>query len=213
MKKSTVVMTLAIFAVLSQTSAFSQENNLARFGIGVDFSGIKNFFFGSGSAIYLPVNLSAKFRLEPLVSIMQSKIKEKRENATSGYSATLEENGLMYVDVGAGLFLMSKINKLRLYYGTRLGYLRISSNSEDKKMPESGSWVTTNKREETQNGFYIGPSIGGEYSLTANLTLGAEAQTVYSALDGKRESKLIGNSDVTRSSITTRGLAFIRFYF
>ncbi len=206
-------MTLTIFAVFGHSSVFSQEDNLARFGIGVDFSGIKNYFFGSGSSVYLPINLSSRFRVEPLIAVVFSDREEKREITTDGYAGTLDENSQMYLDVGVGLFLMSEMNKLRLYYGTRQGYLRISSLDEEKKTRERDSWETTGKRKETQNGFYIGPTVGGEYSLSAKLTLGAEAHVAYSFLDGKLENKLIGNSDVTQSSITTRGLAFIRFYF
>jgi len=213
MRKITVVMTLTIFAAFSQVPTFSQESSLARFGIGVDFGGIKNFFFGSGSSVYLPINLSSKFRVEPLIAVIFSDSEEKREITTFGYSGTLDESSLMYVDLGVGLFMMSEMNKLRLYYGTRQGYLRISSLDEEKKTREKDSWETTGKRKEVQNGFYVGPAVGGEYALSTKLTLGGEAHVAYSFLDGKVENRLIGNSDVSQSSVSTRGLAFIRFYF
>lgn len=84
------------------------------------------------------------------------------------------DNDFMF-SLGFGIFGLKKHNHLITYYGARIG-----------------TWNMEN--------FHISPTVGGEYLLSDNFSIGAEAQI----------KAVLGDVDL---AIFTNTAAFLRFYF
>ncbi len=124
-------------------------------------------------SIYLPINISDKFRIEPVLAHYE-------------YSAT--SSGTEYkskrTDLMLGFFGRTiSSESISTYYGGRIGY----SSNENGYVTEFG----VNETEE--DGYIIEPIMGFEYHFINNLTLGGEVSFRYSKFDGK--TTVISNED------------------
>ncbi|UCH63691.1 MAG: hypothetical protein JSU77_04385 [Fidelibacterota bacterium] len=166
-----------------------------RVGVGVTISDIKELMQileGGGilPIIFVPINVSPTLRIEPGIGYYQSSTEDPDyESSSKGLS------------LGIGIFPMTLRGGMNLYYGARLG--RISTTSSYKYDYNGGE-----TDEESGTGLFIAPTFGGEYFLSSSFTLGGEAQLRYVSLTEKDDDE-----ERTTSSISTRGLLFIRFYF
>ncbi len=86
---------------------------------------------------------------------------------------------------------------INIYYGARIGFIHATS-SEKLSSGESC--------EESGNGFYVAPTIGGEYYLSNSFTIGGESQLRYVSYKEKDEES-------TSTLMGTRTIFFIRVYF
>ena len=137
--------------------------------------GLNNYNY----SIYFPINIK-EYRFEPSIAY---------ENSTSTYGTyTYESSG-----VGFGLFkTISQSEKTKVFFGARINYNEVRSDSD------TGGYVKT-----TETG--IAPTLGFEYYLAENLSLGGEAYFAFT------------NSDSTNSTTTeskaTAAMVTMKYYF
>lgn len=168
---------------------------------------------GNDSSIYLPVRISDQVRIEPFVRYHKDDYSTKSKEIVEFYESN--KNNSEGFDVGVGVFnTIEIIENTSIYYGLRMSYSRSSSEYESKS--ETYSYV----REEKLTGYNLSPTLGFEYSITENFTIGFEAEWNYYNLSGDREQINTHESDIyseindvkrTGSGTKTRGI--VRFYF
>ena len=150
--------------------------------------------------------VAPNFRIEPEIGFFRSssEIEQNGDNGSYDSKSTLKS-----FHVGVGIFPMVSQEKSKLYYGARLGIIRNSSSRESSYSYEgySDSDEDSNKA----SGFYVAPTIGGEYFLSNHFSLGGEAQLRYSTFSEEGDDN--NNAELSASSTATKALIFIRFYF
>jgi hypothetical protein len=138
--------------------------------------------FDGGTTVTVPIHLSS-IRLEPQVGYRQ--ISRSIEGEDDESSSLLE--------IGGGVFTpLQTYEGGSVYAGGRVGIVQQSQSTGNTTMSESG--------------FFIGPALGGEYYLGDQFSLGAEAALYYRGIPTP------ANEDVSRSTISTNGRAFVRVY-
>ncbi len=207
MKKFLLILVALLY--LSLTSAFSQT----KVGIGIGFNPIaimaessSELFVPIGFAnVYVPIQVSSKFRLEPEIGIMNYNYNTETEK---GQKIDVTNNILRY---GIGGFYSVKHTKsFYNHFGIRLGMM--SSTSKEEYDPEE----YYEDEEKSLSAFYIGASIGGEYFLSDYFSLGAEFQLNYISFgepEYKPEENYSNYKEYSRTYITNNGIIFARFYF
>ncbi|MDH5467088.1 MAG: hypothetical protein OEY25_06695 [Candidatus Aminicenantes bacterium] len=145
----TLVLLTIFFILSSFLQAQDEERN---FGIGVSLSK-EALWLEDFLIIYMPIDISSKFRLEPEIGfLLQSE------------SAGIWEETSIALSVGLGIFAMKQKEKINIYYGARTGFI-------------IDSYVIVTRR--TRTDFYIGPALGGEYFFSNHFSLGGEIQLSY----------------------------------
>ena len=84
-----------------------------------------------------------------------------------------------------------------LYYGSRFGYKYCLDDYRPNKY--------------TSKGFFVSPSIGGEYYLIDRFSLGVELQTEFSHINRFEMTSSTENGYVV-NGFTTNAYFFMRFY-
>ena len=135
--------------------------------------GLNNYNY----SIYFPINIKG-YRFEPSIAYTDS---------TSTYSnATYESSG-----VGFGLFkTISQSEKTKVFFGARINY------SEYKSDGDTSGYV---KITETS----IAPTLGFEYYIEENLSLGGEAYFTFTN----------SNSTNSTQSKATGSMVTLKYYF
>lgn len=195
MRKSLFMLfTLFSFNLLAQ-----QDDSLftRKFGLGVTFG--KDFTFLNNDElvtypvtfgnIYLPIDFSPIFRIEPEIGYYR--IKNKRGSFESTTSN---------LRIGIGLFFIQRYKKSIIQIGGRAGLIK-NSYSSKSSYPDNNS-------DRTKEDYYFGLTSGGEYLFTNHLSLGGEAQLNYIKFDNYDD-----NDDSSIYIISTRALVILRFYF
>lgn len=119
------------------------------------------------STIYVPIDFGETFRIEPFANFLKTK------STASAYESRTET-----LQVGTGLFGLKSLGEsVRIYYGGRLSYLDVDSES---------SYFAGGYGYNKGNGFRVAPTLGFEYSFNRHLSLGAEAGWFYQDIDGGR---------------------------
>jgi len=178
-----------LFALVAILSLNSTPLNAVEFGVGINLS-------GSGSTIYLPVNITENLRIEPYLSILKST--DKGGAQPTDYSSTIETNNF-----GLGLFYVKHISDNKnVIIGVSADYLRGKRNSI------SGGISTSDYK---VRGYSIGPVLGVEYFPIPGLSIGGDVSWEYS----KRfeHSQDLVNSDIYNTSSRTTTNATIKYYF
>lgn len=190
---------LMCLAVMFLASSANAQQSARRIGIGVaigDITGIAAVTAlgttedtAAAPSIFVPVQITSRFRVEPEISLFRHSHEEPFEYKVNA------------VEVGIGLFPQRLTESYRLYYGVRVGYVRVKEEE-----PRRIAGLAT--RTQTIDGFFAAPAIGGEYLLSDRFGLGAEAQIRHTAVSGDDD----GDS-VKTSATATRVLFTTRFYF
>jgi len=140
---------------------------------------------------YLPITPSPNFRIEPEIGYYR-------------YSGEFEdyETTETYLTVGCGIFLISQRGNTNIYYGLRLGFIRVY---------EYDKWIWNGQDvyEEHRTDYYIGLAIGGEYLFNKHLSLGGEIQVNFISIGQWSDSTGKHSESITR----TKPLVFVRWYF
>ena len=194
----TVVLLLSFFVIIVPLSAqevneSSGTDNSVQFGIGVALNSfLKNFSYGDNlPTIYIPMNISDKFKIEPELSYYSSS--GKNENVE-------QENTSMAI--GVGLFGTTNYEKSLFYYGFRFSYL----NSKTKY-----SFQDEVDRERTSNRFMLGPAVGGEYFFIKHFSVGGEIGFQFTV---KKDEETNFEDYLPGSSVNgTDVRIFLRFYY
>ncbi|MCK4359769.1 MAG: outer membrane beta-barrel protein [Candidatus Cloacimonetes bacterium] len=192
------ILILSLFMFLIWNNAYTQESTQQKqvqFGLGIGISDIKDItqlFTDAGIApqVFLPINISSKFRIEPGIAYFQ----------TSSERTNYESSSKIF-SIGLGIFPMTPKGAINIYYGARIGFIHATSSYKS-----GGSYSS----EESGNGFYVAPTIGGEYYLSNSFTLGGEAQLRYVSYKEKDEDD---DEESTSTLMGTRTIFFIRVYF
>lgn len=137
------------------------------------------------STIYVPIDFGTTWRLEPFVNYT------KLTTKTSGY--TLDDKALR---IGTGIFGLKSIGEsMRFYYGGRLAYLDISSETDV---------YPVGIVERSGNGYRVAPTVGFEYLFNEHISLGGEAEYYFEDIDR-------AGLDQERSGTDTRLILRFRF--
>jgi hypothetical protein len=154
--------------------------------------------------IYVPIDVSPKFRVEPYVRYSTD---DTTSFETTPPQVTLTGQETETLEVGAGLFGLALPNEsLRIYYGARAGYLNIHDTFE----LHSGTEVI--RVSDTSVGYHVAPTFGFEYLFNSHFTLGGEAAYFYDHFESDQRFGS-SNSDFESESIGTEAFLILRYYF
>lgn len=136
----------------------------ADFGIGVSARSDDGW-------VYVPIDISKNFRLEPSVRYYSSD-----STTAQGTNETVLESDAL--EIGIGVFGLKQIEEAaHLYYGARLAYVDRSTESR------SVSSGITFRDELELDGYRIGPTIGFEYLFAGHFSVGGEASYTFVELE------------------------------
>ncbi|MCH8013168.1 MAG: outer membrane beta-barrel protein [Candidatus Marinimicrobia bacterium] len=197
MKTLRIMITISATILVTLGNVFTQEvtaEKKTQVGVAVAITDIKEVFQYideaiSAPEIFITINVSPKLRLEPGIAFFQS----------SSGNGDFKSSSKSF-SIGLGIFPMTLKDGINLYYGARLGLIRTSSEY---------SFNGSDSEEMSAGGFFIAPTVGGEYFLNSSFTLGGEAQLRYASFT--KEDGI--DEEGTSSTTSTRALLFLRFYF
>jgi hypothetical protein len=147
----------------------------ADFGLGVSIR-------SNDSTIYVPIDVSKSFRIEPMLRYQNSKSESSVFGAGSPYTvaATAE---LTSWNVGVGVFGVTQVaESANVYYGGRIGY--ISADYETSYAGTAPPGVSFLPSKDKSDGFFLAPTIGVEYRFSDHFSIGGEAALIYTKVDG-----------------------------
>ena len=220
MKRSSWTVAFVGFAALALAmSTFAQSATPARggIGLGVSISDTGDLTAaalssrgpsGIAPAIFVPIDITSRFRLEPEVGMFRGSLTSTYTiGRTVSLSETLTNTGIR---VGTGVFGVSSKERFKTYYGARVGYLRTTHRSSESASASSELRIPglSVSNEVTIPGFFVAPTVGGEYFLSENLSLGGEVQVKYTSWDSSERLE-----NVSGTSTSTHGALVLRFYF
>ncbi|RCK72652.1 MAG: hypothetical protein IGBAC_0463 [Ignavibacteriae bacterium] len=187
---------LCILGVVSCLSTASGQESQTKIGVGVSLNPTALLSTSTSSTLFLPVGLtniyipimvSANFRIEPEAGIYSL------SSETSSGSST-RKSSLSILRLAIGLFyVLPAESSFNSYFGPRVGILSTSSTS---------SFTGSTEAKTSETDFFIGFCVGGEYLFSPHFSAGGEAQLNYISF---------GNPD--RSVFTNNALMFFRWYF
>ena len=119
-----------------------------------------HYNYGFGAAFndyrfYFPMYVNQYMKIEPEFKVSFSKAtwSEKRE--------------YLDIEIGIGAFYRYSHKQIEIYLGIRLGYLNYKSENDHTILSK-------------ESGYYLAPTLGGEYFILERFSLGAELQIRYS---------------------------------
>ena len=223
MKKINLVVVLFLFILGFSSALYSQESSAdkqtIKVGIGISsaFSSISLYQYPSlnydqpqlNTAVSIPMIFSSVYKLEPYVSYTSVKSDTKNDNPNyTNYDYDFKGH---YISVGMGIFYVKEIEKTKLHFGARGGYL---STYTESKMT---SLSYNSYHEDKGSGFLITPIVGGEYFFTDYFSLGGEVHFEWSHLNIDQIDKYDNNNveyyTSTSNRLNTLGIIVVRFYF
>ena len=150
--------------------------------------------------IYIPIN-TEHFLIEPTLVI----IKDNNDVAGSFPLTSKTES----IQLGIGIFKKNAIIKnTNFYYGARFGHIK-----NDNETVYSNNQLSTSK----DNGFFIAPTIGAEYFIINNFSIGLDLSARYSKTDGETITNFSGiiqtSSTNKTTTFRTAGEVILRYHF
>ncbi len=174
--------------ILSSTQSIANETS---YGIGAAVN--------DDLKIYFPIK-TGSILIEPSLVYLKSK-----NESTDPFSFTSDDES---IQIGIGVFSTdSLLEKTNIYYGARVGYIKT-----DITRTFSSPSISTDK----SDGYFISPTIGAEYYLTSNLSLGLDVSISYTKTEGDSTRNLSGTTEKfkTKNSATTSAAeVIIRYHF
>lgn len=173
---------------------------MAKAGLGLNLN-----FSNPQSSIYVPINVTESFRIEPSFDFYIGSNSEK-SNRNNTYNQDTS-----YYAISLGFFGRKPlIQSFYLLYGGRFGYF---NQTHEYKSSNQGNSVS-NLEEGNYFGTYISPTIGFEYFIIEKLSLGAEFFIVFAeSFDNDEWSRSDDDIKVESSSIHTDGSISLKYYF
>ncbi|MFC4309041.1 hypothetical protein ACFPN2_08115 [Steroidobacter flavus] len=167
--------------VAAGLALFASGAMAADFGVGVSAK-------SDDGVIYVPIDFSDKFRLEPSLRYY----KEER-NDDPGFDS---ESDLL--ELGVGVFGKSKVTEAaQIYYGGRITYFDGSSKTGSSKT--------------TVDGYGIAPTFGVEYVFGGHFSLGGEVAYAFEKTDSEDNSFF--SNDIENETQGTQTRLIFRFMF
>lgn len=164
---------------------------LAAPAMGADY-GIGVAFESNSEKIYFPIRVSPTFLVEP--SFEQYRQDLDQQLSPGGALST----DYRYQEFGIGLFAVRRVaENLDTHLGARLGYQKFK---------------TTGSTSSSSSAYGITPTIGVEYFVHKNITVGAEVGYYYSSSDGNSTFPTTSTQNDQTNSGTVTDI-ILRFYF
>jgi len=161
--------------------------------------------YGIGAAvndslkIYFPINTS-NLLIEPTLAYFDNKNDTESPQSFNSKNKTTQ--------IGIGVFIKNAVVKNTfIYYGARVGYIKNEANSDF-----SGTQISTSK----DDGYFIAPTVGAEYRVIDNFSVGLDLSLNYSKTDGDTSTSFNGIKDTFNTNTTrTRTAAeiIVRYHF
>lgn len=172
-------------------------------GLGVSFK-------SNDINIYLPINVSKSFRVEPFIG--QYKTNETEDLNKASYTQK---------EIGLGAFgLHQSTENIGVYYGARIARVESRRAYSTHYSYEYDTFSSANKSSDEQSGYSFAPVLGFEYSVVPQLSVGGEASWEFVDMDGKDRSSYNTGYSVTEQSTKTETTQnntitrlMIRYYF
>ena len=194
--------TLSILALLSLATNQSQAEGTT-IGIGAAVN--------SDLTIYLPIT-TENLLIEPTLSLYSSDSESTSSSSTSNISQSSNYKTLV---IGLGVFKHSKvIDKTYIYFGARFGYIE-TERDNSYNVTISTSSVSEGK----EDGYFVAPTIGAEYFLTNNFSMGIDLSINYSKTEGSDKSTYTGTtitndtSETKSTTYNTEAEVIVRYHF
>ncbi len=178
-------------------------------------------------AVFIPIDVSERFRIEPYISYTDSENSNKSKlydlsgaepvflgtfvNSTSTTSYTF----------AIGFFKKQMLaEQLQTYYGARIGIVNSENQQTNKSVSASGVEGDKSIRKGETDGVLMAPVLGFEFFFIPKFSLGAEV--AIERIDGETKTDtepfftgVSSRSDTSRdfTTVDTRGKVNIRYYF
>ncbi|MGZ3481689.1 MAG: outer membrane beta-barrel protein [Myxococcaceae bacterium] len=171
MRRTLGLATLASLCLSAASPAFAEEEAPPVFGLGVGVN-LGNLFSGGAFAsspvgLYLPINIGKAFRLEPSVSFWYT----DKGITISAVNGLLSRSGHeVEAALGAFYLLHPGTPKFTVYLGVRFGAAWVGHDFADN----NGTITSVN-----QNNFFFTPTVGLEWSVSRNFSVGGEAGPAF----------------------------------
>lgn len=199
MKRNIVTLkTLGLMVALSLAAGAAAP---VQFGLGVGLltSGGEE----STPTVSAPIRFG-NFRVEPAVSYY-SNDGETKYNYTppNNLSDNTYEDSYYSFEVGA-YWLKQIAPSTELSLGGRVGYSWYDSTSEYPNVPNSeGAYESS--------GFYLGPTVGGEYFFNPHVSVGADVSLLFASNSATSENSSY-DSEGENDAMSLQSGARLRFY-
>jgi hypothetical protein len=149
----------------------------------------------SGS-IYVPIEFSPSLRIEPFLSVL------KETSTTSSFSSSYSDKAY-----GAGLFgVRQTTENTRFFYGARLAYAK----REHEQVVSPSLGLSQNS---SASGYSFAPTVGFEYLLQKNISIGGEATISYLRMTDKSSYGIQPDSSTKQTRTQTGTSVTARYYF
>ena len=163
-------------------------------GVGID---MMNFdYLSSGVKIYVPLDITPKFRIEPSFLYWND---ESTTTDSSGTVSTFDYRA----EFGLGFFgIQDLAQQTKLYYGARLGFVS-----------EKYEYISTVTSTRDRDGYKFSPAFGFEHFFSEKISLGGEVSWYYLDLDIESFTSSSGAGTGSDQSTGTDSEVILRYYF
>jgi hypothetical protein len=230
MRKGLIVLVAAVVLCCTiSLSAQSASEGKTRLGLGLvvfdrsilnlvgslmGASGLDDINSGAIMGAILPPShinfpiIMGTMKLEPELGLFRQSNSVEDEDGKTTQSFTAPR-------LGTGVFLLKHLPKTDIYYGGRIGIVKVSEKEEYD--PDTG---TSHESSTSQTNLYFGPCLGGEYFISNHFSFGGEAQLLLTKYGNPKteidpEPPGYDNEDETEtksSLMDTRYLFICRWY-
>ena len=143
---------------------------------------------------FVPINVSARFRLEPYVDFSSTR---------ADYPVTSDTTWSSSTQIGMGLFAVARHQeRLAIYFGPRVGFLRGST-----KLSGSGGQTSTKS-----SGWFLAGAVGAEYSPEPRFSVGGEAKVQFNHTSSSSSGSTSIAPSLFARSMFSSGALVVRFY-
>lgn len=175
-------------------TALASSAQAVQYGLGTSIN---------DSQLYMPINVSETFRVEPAVYFSNNESSKDDEYRSSSDRS--------YVRLTSGFFKLSQLSeRTSTFVGSRVGLIRYDYKSED-----NNSRYTSYER-----GFIIEPTVGFEFFPIKNFSISGEASVYFSRTKETNSSSYEFSSgensnyhDEYSNETGSRTLVSVRMYF
>jgi hypothetical protein len=212
-KRAVSVCSLTIMCALGATNVLAQTAPAGpHLGLGVAFSDVSDLVTVLSDdamaatlvpGVLVPIDVTSHFRLEPEVGGFRN---SSTLTQSLGIPGVLPSSTRTYTffRAGTGAFWLTTRDRVTIYYGGRLAYLRYTQSQTG-----SGSFTYP-----TIPGKMFAPAVGGEFRLSDHFRLGGEAQVRFVSWEtSSMPSGAPFTSTIAGDSVSTHGALTLRFYF
>jgi hypothetical protein len=163
-------MNKVLLAAIAITAGAPGVSTATDVGIGLSIK-------SNDATIYVPIDVSAAFRIEPSISYSENKTE-------SGFTITENTN----INLGVGFFGKSQVvDSIEVYYGGRVAYIESKAESSTSLPFPASSSVKS-------DGYRIAPTLGFQYFFNDHISLGGEVAWAHTDLDNVESSGTTTNA-------------------